>query len=177
MFGSAFLVAPVVFEGVENWDVYLPENQSEWFNFWTGKQYKGGQTVQTAASISTIPLYVKSGSIIPMGEKMQYTTEKPAKNLEIRIYTGANGKLELYEDEGTNYNYEKGAFSIIDFEWDEQKQALTIGKRKGKKFNGLIENRVFNIVWVDESNGVGLENGKTNVSVKYNGSSITIRRK
>lgn len=177
MFGSTFLVAPVVSEGVENWDVYLPENQSGWFNFWTGKQYKGGQTVQTAASLSTIPLYVKSGSIIPMYEKMQYTNEKYAENLEIRIYTGANGKFELYEDEGVNYNYEKGAFSIIDFEWNEQKQILTIGKRKGKSFNGLIKNRVFSIVWVDESNGVGLENGKTNVSVKYNGNSIAIEKK
>jgi alpha-D-xyloside xylohydrolase len=177
MFGSAFLVAPVVSEGVENWDVYLPENQSGWFNFWTGKQYRGGQTVSTAASLSTIPLYVKSGSIIPMGEKTQYTNEKPAENLEIRIYSGANSKFELYEDEGINYNYEKGAFSIISFEWDEQKQTLTIGIRKGGIFNGLIKNRVFNIVWVDESNGIGIENGKINVSVKYNGNSIAIRKK
>jgi len=177
MFGSAFLVAPVVSEGVKNWEVYLPENQSGWFNFWTGKQYKGGKTVQTVTSLSTIPLYVKSGSIIPMGEKMQYTNEKLAENLEIRVYTGANGKFELYEDEGTNYNYEKGAFSIIPFEWNEEKQTLTIGKRKGKSFNGLIKNRVFNIVWVNESNGIGIENAKTNVSVKYNGKSIAIQKK
>ncbi|MEN9908042.1 MAG: hypothetical protein RLZZ540_1191 [Bacteroidota bacterium] len=112
-----------------------------------------------------------------MGEKMQCTNEKPAKNLEIRVYAGANGKFELYEDEGVNYNYEKGAFSIIPFEWDEQKQTLLIGKRKGKSFDGLIENRVFNIVWVNESNGVGIESGKTNISVKYNGNSVAIRRK
>jgi alpha-D-xyloside xylohydrolase len=177
MFGSAFLVAPVVSEGVKNWDVYLPENQSGWFNFWTGKQYNGGQTVQTDASLTTIPLYVKSGSIIPMAEKMQYTNEKPADTLDIRVYAGANGKFELYEDEGVNYNYEKGAFSIIPFEWNEQKQTLIIGKRKGKSFNGLIKNRVFNIVWVDESNGLGIENGKTNISVKYNGNSIEVQKK
>ena len=112
-----------------------------------------------------------------MGEKMQYTNEKPAENLEIRVYIGANGKFELYEDEGTNYNYEKGAFSIIPFEWDEQKQTLTIGKRKGGIFKGLIENRVFNIVWVNESNGVGIESGKTNVSVKYNGNRIDVQKK
>jgi alpha-D-xyloside xylohydrolase len=177
MFGSAFLVAPVVSEGVENWDVYLPENKSGWFNFWTSKKYKGGQTVATAASLSTIPVYVKSGSVIPMDDKMQYTNEKPAENLEIRVYTGADGKFELYEDEGVNYNYEKGAYSIIPFEWNEKKQTLTIGKRQGKSFNGLIENRIFNIVWVDESNGTGLENGKANVSVKYNGNNVKILRK
>ncbi|CAD0002395.1 glycoside hydrolase family 31 protein [Flavobacterium salmonis] len=177
MFGSAFLVAPVVSEGMKNWDVYLPENQSGWFNFWTGKQYNGGQTVQTDASLTTIPLYVKSGSIIPMGEKMQYTNEKPADTLDIRVYAGANGKFELYEDEGVNYNYEKGAFSIIPFEWNEQKQTLIIGKRKGQSFNGLIKNRVFNIVWVDESNGIGLENQRTNILVKYNGNSIEVQKK
>ncbi|WP_143155255.1 glycoside hydrolase family 31 protein [Wenyingzhuangia marina] len=177
MFGAAFLVAPVVSENINKWDVYLPENKSGWFNFWTGKQYKGGQIVETAASISTIPLYVKSGSIIPIGEKMQYTNQKPSDTLEIRVYKGANGKFELYEDEGTNYNYEKGAFSFIPFEWNEQKQTLTIGKRKGGNFNGLIKNRVFNIVWVDESNGFGIENGKTNISVQYNGSSIAVPRK
>lgn len=175
MFGLAFLVAPVLEEGVSNWDVYLPENQSKWFDFWTGKQYNGGQTVKNAATISNIPLYVKAGAIVPMGEKMQYADEKPADTIEIRVYTGANGKFELYEDEGTNYNYEKGAFSIIPFEWNEQKQMLIIGKRKGKSFDGLIEKRVFNIVWVNESNGIGIETGKTNVSVKYNGTSITIQ--
>lgn len=108
---------------------------------------------------------------------MQYTNEKRADTIAIRVYAGANGKFELYEDEGTNYNYEKGAFSIIPFEWNEQKQTLTIAKRKGGNFKGLIKNRVFNIIWVDESNGIGIENEKPNVSVKYNGDSIAIRRK
>jgi alpha-D-xyloside xylohydrolase len=176
MFGPAFLVAPVIEKEAEQWDVYLPENQSGWYNFWTGKHFSGGQSIKTEASLSTIPLFVKAGSIIPMGKFMQHSNEKPADTLEIRIYTGTDGKFELYEDEGINYNYEKGAFAIIPFEWNEQKQTLVIGQRQGS-FNGLLKTRIFNIVFVRESTGTGIDMGDTYITVDYNGENTMIRRK
>lgn len=176
MFGPAFLVAPVLEKEAEHWDVYLPQYISGWFNFWTGKHFTGGQSIKTEASLSTIPLFVRGGSIIPMGKFMQHSDEKPADTLEIRVYTGANGMFELYEDEGTNYHYEKGAFSIIPFEWNEQEQTLVIGKRQGS-YNGLIKKRIFNIVFVKESIGTGIEMGDTYITVNYNGESTLIKRK
>jgi alpha-D-xyloside xylohydrolase len=176
MFGPAFLVAPVLEKEAVQWNVYLPENQSGWYNFWTGKHFKGGQSVKTEASLSTIPLYVRAGSIVPMGRFMQHSNEKPADTIEIRVYPGVDHKFELYEDEGTNYNYEQGAFSIIPFEWNEQKQTLVIGKRQGS-FNGLIKKRFFNIVFVKESIGTGIEMSDTYTTAEYNGESTVINRK
>jgi alpha-D-xyloside xylohydrolase len=176
MFGPSFLVAPVLSKGVKEWEVYLPETLSGWYNFWTGKQFKGGQSITSEASLSTIPLFVKAGSIVPMGKFMQYSNEKSTDTLEIRVYTGSDGKFDLYEDEGTNYNYEKGAYSIIPFEWSEKKQTLIIGKRQGS-YNGLLENRIFKIVWVDESNGLGIEISDSFIPLKYKGEKIEIRKK
>jgi alpha-D-xyloside xylohydrolase len=175
MFGPAFLVAPVLAEGVKNWNVYLPEWQTGWFNFWSGKHFKGGQSVNAEASLSIIPLFVKAGSIVPMGKFTQHTNEKQADTLEIRVYAGTDGKFKLYEDEGTNYNYEKGKYSIITFEWQEKNQTLIIGKRQGS-YNGLVEYKVFNIVFVKESNGTGIKIGNTDISVKYNGERVEINR-
>ena len=103
-----------------------------------------------------IPLYVKAGSIIPMGPYVQYATEKPADPIELRVYTGANAEFTLYEDENDNYNYEKGIYATIQFHWNEKEQTLTIEDRKGK-FPGMLQNRTFKIVWVDQNHGVGLE--------------------
>tara|TARA_R110002050_G_scaffold268550_1_gene410670 strand:- start:5081 stop:7732 length:2652 start_codon:yes stop_codon:yes gene_type:complete len=176
MFGPAFLVAPVLSKGEKTSEVYLPKNQSGWFDFWTGNHIEGGTTVQTKTDVSTIPLFIKSGSIVPMGKQMQYTGEKTQDAIEIRVYTGTDGVFELYEDEGTNYNYEKGAYSIIPFKWDDKKQTLTIEKRKGS-FDGMIKNRIFNIVFVRESHGVGIEQKEIDIVVKYNGNQITVNKK
>ena len=92
------------------------------YDFWTGNRFKGGQTIKTDAPFDKIPLLVKAGSIVPMGPFVQYTGEDPGDILEIRIYAGANGEFTLYEDEGDNYNYEKGAYSIITFTWDDLKK-------------------------------------------------------
>jgi alpha-D-xyloside xylohydrolase len=173
MFGPSFLVAPVLEQATKQWDVYLPENQSGWINFWTGEHFDGGQTIKTEASLPTIPLFVKSGSIIPMGKFMQYSNEKEADTLEIRVYAGENAEFQLYEDEGTNYNYEDGAFSIIPFEWDEQAQTLTIDKRQGK-FKGMLKKRVFKIVRVKESVGTGIKMDDSYLSVEYNGKKVVI---
>ena len=172
MFGKSFLVAPVTKPEISNWKVYLPE-KTAWYDFWTEKWFKGGQTISTEAPLDKIPLFVKAGSIVPLGKPMQYTSQKSADTLEIRIYAGANGKFELYEDEGDNYNYEKGEFTIIPFIWDDNKQKLTIAERQGK-YPGSLQKRIFNIVLVNNTEARELETGNLKKQVNYTGKNINI---
>ena len=155
-------------------EVYLPAN-NKWFDFWTGETFTGGKSIKTDAPIEKIPLFVKAGSIIPMGPFLQYSTEKPADPIELRIYTGTNGSFTLYEDENDNYNYEKGIYATIDFKWDDTKQELTISDRKGE-FPGMLKERTFNIVLVNKNHGTGVEVcTQPDRSVKYNGSKLEIK--
>jgi alpha-D-xyloside xylohydrolase len=154
MYGPAFLVAPVMEPKATTRAVYLPHG-ADWFDFWTGKKFHGGQTVATEAPLEQIPLYIRAGSIIPFGPDIQYTNEKPADPIELRVYPGANGRFTLYEDEGDNYNYEKGVYSTIPVTWDEKKQLLTVGARQGH-FPGMLMRRAFSAVIVSPAHGVGL---------------------
>lgn len=155
-------------------EVYLPKG-TQWVDFWTGKTYNGGTTITADARIETMPLYVPAGSIIPMGPFVQYTTEKPYDNLEIRIYKGADGSFSLYEDENDGYNYEKGIYSTIDFAWNNSTDELTIGTRKGS-YPGMLQTRTFSIVVVSESTGTGIETAKTITKVvDYIGKEIVVR--
>jgi alpha-D-xyloside xylohydrolase len=175
MFGSSIMVAPVLksmyisksdnkdtenYSEIKTREVYLPKG-AEWYDFWTGEKLQGGQKIEKMAPIDIIPLYVKAGSILPWGPKVQYSTEKNWDKLEIRIYPGENGEFTLYEDENDNYNYEKGLNSTITMKWDDQSKTLTIGERKGS-FKGMLKNRTFNIVLVDQQNGIGV-----NPTVKF----------
>ena len=192
MFGKAFLVTPVtrnmyVFSDKEQWkdpyedfsktgtqDVYLPKG-TKWFDFWTGEALNGGQLVTKEVPIDIIPLYVRAGSIVPFGPKVQYSTEKKWNNLEIRIYPGADGEFVLYEDDNDNYNYEKGAYSIIKFTWDDAKRTLNIADREGT-FPGMLKSRKFNIVVVDKENGTGsVQSTKFTKSVSYGGKKKSVK--
>lgn len=191
MFGRSFLVIPITgpmyvsstenkwknpkedFSKVKRQEVYLPK-ETKWIDFWTGETFNGGQTVQKEVPIDIIPLYVKAGSIIPFGPKVQYATEKKWDNLEIRIYPGANGEFVLYEDENDNYNYEKGAYSTIKFQWDDATQTLTIGNQNGN-FPGMLKSRKFNVIIVDKTNGIGDATTKAKQIVSYNGKSKNIK--
>lgn len=139
---------------------YLPAG-TKWFDFWTGKQYNGGQYVNISTSIAEVPMFMRAGSIIPLAPEMEYTGEKKWDNLEIRLYPGANGNFTLYEDEGDNYNYEKGMYATINFHWDDANKILTIGKQEGN-YPGIIKERQFDIV---------TPNGKK-YHINYNGSEI-----
>ena len=183
MFGPAFLVNPVTdrmysLPGDKDLKktrkVYLPKS-ADWYDFWTGKLIQGGQTVDAAAPIETIPLYIKAGSIVPMGPYLQYATEKAADPIEIRIYTGANAEFVLYEDENDTYNYEQGKYSTIGMNWDEAEKTLTIMERKGN-FPGMLENRTFKIVWVNSKNGNGFETSKQAIAVHYSGKETKIKK-
>ncbi|HEY6899848.1 MAG TPA: glycoside hydrolase family 31 protein [Puia sp.] len=152
MFGPAFLVNPVTEAGATSRSVYLP--RGTWYDFWTGKPMAGGTSLTASAPIDILPLYVRAGSIVPMGPRMEYATEKPADTLELRVYPGADGQFTLYEDENETYNYEKGQFATIDFNWNDKTKSLTIGDTRGA-FPGQLKKRVFKIVIVAEGKGIG----------------------
>ncbi|MGQ1891660.1 TIM-barrel domain-containing protein [Thermophagus sp. OGC60D27] len=173
MFGNSFLVAPVTQPDVLEREVYLPETTS-WYDFWTGKHFNGGQTINANAPMDQIPLFVKAGSIVPMDKISQHTGESNADSLEIRIYQGADGSFSLYEDEGDNYNYENGKFSVVPFEYNEQNQTLVIGDREGQ-YPGYLKTRVFNIVLVNEDSGMGIAREEKKKTVTYSGSKIEIK--
>jgi alpha-D-xyloside xylohydrolase len=175
MFGPAFLVNPVTEPKAVSRSIYLPATTT-WTNFWTGESSNGGQRADVAAPQKIIPLFVPAGSIIPLGPDLQYTDEKPAEPIELRIYTGANGSFTLYEDEGDSYNYEKGIFATIPIQWNEANQTLTIGERKGE-FPGMLKERTFHIVWVSVGHGVGISPaGQPDAVVTYNGDAVKVSR-
>ena len=182
MFGPAFLVCPVT-EQLYTGDnaaakektrsVYLPKS-TKWYNFWTGETINGGQTISVPAPIDSMPLYVKAGSVIPMGPLMEYATEKPADSIELRIYPGADGEFTFYEDENDNYNYEKGMYATFTIKWNDKSRKLIISDTKGK-FNGMLKNRLFNVVLVKENHGTDVElTSKIDKSVHYTGKMITV---
>jgi len=155
--------------------VYLP-NHAEWYDFWTGERLSGGQMINRDVPIDIMPIYVRGGSIVPLGPKLQHTDQKPANPLELRIYTGTDAFFELYEDEGDNYNYEKGIYATIPIFWDEKEQMLTIDERKGC-FPGMLDERIFHIVWVDENHGLGVELEKrVDRIIKYKGQKLKIKK-
>ena len=173
MFGKSVLVAPVTEPDAKDRDIYLPDGAA-WYDFWSGERYTGGQTVTRETPLDVIPLFVKAGSVIPFGPEVQYATEKKWDNLEIRVYEGANGEFTLYEDENDNYNYEKGAYSLITFSWDNKKKTLTFGKRTGT-FPGMLKERKFNIVLEDGNKGKGTAvHGKLDKVVTYKGRKVTV---
>jgi alpha-D-xyloside xylohydrolase len=142
-----------------------------WYDFWTGEFFDGGQKIRTDAPIEKIPLFVKAGSIIPMGPFLQYTTEKPADPIELRIYPGADGHFNLYEDENDNYNYEKGIYATIGFDWNDKEKTITISDRKGE-FPGMLKERTFNVVIVERNIGTGIEISEPTKTIKYKGEKI-----
>jgi alpha-D-xyloside xylohydrolase len=176
MYGPSLLVAPVTTYKARTWPVYLPGGQG-WYDFYTGRFVAGNQTIQAHAPLDKMPLFVKAGSILPAGPELQYTAEKPADPLTLYIYTGADASFTLYEDEGTNYNYEKGQFSKIDMAYSEADGTLTIGKRTGS-YNGMPAARTIHIVWVKKDHAAGVSvNAQPDQVVPYKGDAITVSRK
>ena len=156
MFGPAFLVNPVTMpmyytagsaplEDVKRTrTVYLPAGTG-WYDFWTDQYFHGGQTIEANATLDTMPLYVRAGSIVPMGPRRQFVDDQPDAPVELHVYGGGNGRFLLYEDEGDNYNYEAGAFSTIPIRWEDKARRLTLGKRSGQ-YPGMTKLREFHVV-------------------------------
>ena len=173
VFGPALLINPVTSEGMTQRQLYLPAG-IEWVDFWTGKRMSGGQTITADAPLDRIPIYGRAGSIVPIGPRAESATAK-ADPIEIRIYPGANGDFNLYEDGGDNYDYEHGAYSVIPFHWDEKSRRLTIGDRHGS-FPGMLEHRTFHAVIVREGHGAGITSSSPpDVTIEYHGKATPVR--
>jgi len=172
MYGPAFLVNPVTTAGARVRQVYLPS--AGWVDFWTGKRLDGGQTVQAEAPLDRMPLYVRTGSIVPMGPVMEYSTERPADTIELRIYPGADGHFMLYEDGNDGYQYEKGAFATTSFEWLDARRQLVIHETKGS-FPGMLKKREFQVVVVKEGHGVGVKEADSfDKTVEFSGKEVRV---
>ena len=159
MFGPSILVCPVTKQGAASRSVYLPAG-ADWIDFWTGKVFRGGTTITAPAPIQTMPLYVRAGGVLPIGPLIQYTAEKPADPIELRLYPNGSGFFNLYEDEGINNDYEKGQYATIPISWNAARHTLIIGKRAGS-FPGMLTHRSFRVVLVRPGHGVGLQPATT----------------
>ena len=173
MFGPALMACPVGYYKARNRSVYFPK-QTGWYDLYTGEHIQGGQTLIVDAPLERMPVYVREGAIIPFGPEMQWSDEKPAELINLYVYAGADGRFQLYEDEGTNYNYERGKYATIDIRYDDAQKTLTIGQRKGA-FKGMLKERRFNVVLVskDKARELNLDNPEGKM-VQYNGKTITV---
>ena len=174
MFGPSLMACPVGYYQTYQREVYLPK-QCGWYDLYTGKHYTGGQTIMADAPFERIPVFVPEGAIIPFGPAMEWSDEKPAELINLYVYQGRNASFQLYEDEGTNYNYEKGKYATIDITYDDAAKTITFGTRKGS-FDGMLQNRRFNVVLVSPTKAQQLDleqpQGKM---VSYNGTEQKIK--
>jgi alpha-D-xyloside xylohydrolase len=172
LFGPAILVAPVTDPSATSRLLYLP--RAKWYDFWTGAAEDGGTAIDRAAPLDRMPIFVRAGSIVPMGPEIEFAAEKSADPVELRVYRGADGDFTLYEDENDTYNYEKGVYATIPMHWDQAKQTLSIGERVGK-FPGMLATRTFHVVFVRENHGVGGEpTGSPDKTVQYSGRATAV---
>ncbi len=177
LYGPAFLVNPVTEPGATTRHLYLPN--TTWYDFYTGASLEGGHTLDAPAPLDRMPLYVRAGSIVPMGPGIEYTSQKVADAdniVELRIYPGADGHFTLYEDEGDSYRYEQGAYATIPLTWDDKSQTLTIGERKGT-FTGMMKTRTFHVVIVSANHGTGGEaTTAADRAVAYAGATMVVKK-
>jgi len=171
MFGPAILVNPVLKADATKRDVYLPDAPA-WYNFWTGESIQGHRDLEADAPVDRIPLFVRAGSILPMGPQIEYASEEPGGAIELRIYRGADGKFDLYEDAGDGYGYQQSQHVVIPLAWDDRNSQLTIGARQGS-YDGMIQHRRFNVVLVASGHGVGPNiTDAPSATIEYDGKEI-----
>ncbi len=174
MFGPSLMVNPVTEYRARSRKVYLPAAYG-WYDMRSGRYYEGGEVIEADAPYDYMPVFVREGSVIPFGPEMQYASEKPADPLTIYVYAGSDGSFVLYEDEGDNYNYESGAYTLIPFTWSEADNTLTVGARTGE-FSGMLQNRTFGVVRVSGEKAVKLDfNRAPDVTISYTGEEITVK--
>jgi alpha-D-xyloside xylohydrolase len=172
MYGPAFLVSPVTEPAATTRRLYLPH--AKWYDFWTGSSVDGGNMIDAAAPLDKMPLYIRAGSILPMGPELEWSTQKAEDPMELRLYRGADGNFTIYEDESDTYNYEKGAYATIPMHWDDARQTLTIGDRQGQ-FPGMLESRSFRVTFVGENHGAGADATENpDKIVSYSGKALTV---
>jgi alpha-D-xyloside xylohydrolase len=174
LFGRALLVNPVMTYKARRRPVYLPA-AAGWYDFWTGAWAAGGQTIDAPAPYDSLPLYVRAGSILPLGPELQYTSEKPPDPITLMMYAGADGQFALYEDDGTTYAYERGQAVRIPLSWNDNRRTLTIGARSGT-FPGTLAERTFEIILVSKASPVGFSfQPEAQRRVRYRGTAVDVR--
>ncbi len=173
MFGPSLMACPVGVYKARNREVYFPK-QCGWYDLYTGKHIEGGQKQNVEAPYERIPVFVPEGSIIPFGPKMEWSDEKPADVINLYVYAGRDGKFQLYEDEGTNYNYEKGKFTTIDISYNDKNHTISFGDRKGE-FDGMLQTRKFNVVYITKEGARELNLDKPEGKiVEYKGKAVDL---
>ena len=174
MFGPALMACPVGYYKARNRSVYFPVDCG-WYNLYTNEYVEGGQNLIVEAPYEQIPVFVREGAIIPFGPEMQWSDEKPAELINLYVYAGQNGKFQLYEDEGVNYNYEKGKYATIDIAYDDDSRTVTFSARKGN-FPGMLKQRRFNVVLItkDQAKPLNLDNPEGTM-VQYAGKEVSVK--
>ena len=172
MLGPAFMPCPVYEYGARSRSVWFPEGG--WYDFYTGRHIAGGQRLSVNAPYSRMPLYVREGSIVPVGPAMEWSDEKQADDILLAVYAGRDARFVLYEDENVNYGYEKGRFARIPLEWDEGSRTLTVGPREGS-FPGMLESRRFRVVVCDPGHPFAYDPDAPGTAIQYDGTTQQIR--
>jgi len=175
MFGPAFLVAPVTEYKARSRKVYLPAGTT-WYDFYSGRSMRGGQAIDAAAPYERMPLFVRAGSIVPIGPEIQHTGNNSHSPVSLDIYTGAGGSFSLYEDDGGSRQYLHGQYSRVPLEWNDRTKTLTIGAREGNGYAGMAGSRVINIRWMKPGAARALDlDAKPDATVTYDGRPLTVR--
>ena len=173
LFGKAFLVAPVHKHKARSRPVYLPSGAA-WYDFHTGAQHAGGESVDAAAPLSRMPLFVRAGSVVPVGPEIQYASEKPAAPITLFVFTGADGSFDYYEDDGVSYGYERGEFARIPLRYDSAQETLTIGARSGS-FPGMVAQRTFKVRWIKAGGKPPSDlDAAADATVEYKGAEVSV---
>jgi alpha-D-xyloside xylohydrolase len=176
LFGSALLVSPVYENQARSRNVYLPAGV-RWYDFYSGAVHEGGEVIAAAAPLARMPLFVKAGSIIPLGPAIEYTGQKPDAPITLYVYAGQDGSFDLYEDDGLSYGYERGAFTRIPIKYDDAHHTLSIDARAGS-FPGMSVQRSFKVRWIsgNVNNNVVDFDAEPDAVIKYSGQPVTINR-
>ena len=170
LFGPALLVAPVTDYKARERKVYLPAGAS-WYDFYTGALTRGGQTITAAAPYERMPLFVRAGAIVPTGPAIQFTGNNTHSPLTVNVYTGADGRFSLYEDDGVSRQYLNGKHSRIPFIWNERTKTLTIGAREGS-YSGMAGKRVIKVRLISPGRPLNLD--ASDKTVVYSGARLTM---
>ena len=176
MFGPALMACPVAKYQARNRKVYFPRTNASggWYNLYDGEFIEGGQSLIVDAPYERIPVFVPAGAIIPFGPDLQYTDQQPAAEIILYVYAGANGSFQLYEDEGTNYNYERGRYATIPISYNDAERTVSFGRRQGS-FNGMLKRRTFRIIHISKDNPRPLDFDATGIVVNYSGKALSVK--
>jgi alpha-D-xyloside xylohydrolase len=174
LFGPALLVNPVYTSGAQSRPVYLPAGTA-WYDFDTGEKHAGGQDIEAAAPLSRMPIFVRAGSILPTGPDIDHSGASLNAPLTLNVYTGADGAIDIYEDDGLSYDYETGAFSRIPVRYDDKTVTVRIGERSGA-FEGMAKERSIAVRFVDGPSPPPDADPEPDVVVTYTGKALIVER-